>query len=75
MNIDCCKKIKPIWENSAKKLLQGGDRRRYACDVKWKRLKEFDRWLLTKCGKQLKGYSDITNRVEKKSSIYAEAKT
>jgi len=63
MNIDCCRKIKPIWENSVEKLFQGGDRRVHAIDRAWQKLKEFDRWLLTKCGKQLEGFSDIEDKI------------
>ena len=66
MNIDFCKKIKPVFEDSVKKLQEGGRYHTYACDQVWKPYQEFDRWLLTRCGKQLPGYSDI----EKKNVNY-----
>ncbi len=62
MNIDFCKKIKPVFEDSAKKLQEGGRYHTYACDQVWKPYQEFDRWLLTRCGKQLMGFSDIEGK-------------
>lgn len=62
MNIDFCKKIKPVFENSVKMLQEGGKGSQYAVDQVWKPYQKFDRWLLTKCGKQLSGFSDIEKR-------------
>lgn len=62
MNIDFCKKIKPVFEDSVKKLQKGCRYKQYACDVVWKPYQKFGRWLLTRCGKQLTGFSDIEKR-------------
>ena len=62
MNINFCNQIKPVWENSVKMLQNGGHHSKYALDMAWKPYQKFDRWLLTRCGKQLKGFSDLVGK-------------
>ena len=64
MSSTFCSKLIPVYQDSIDKIKQGHSSTKYACDQIWKQFQSMDTWILTRCGVQLDGYSDIEGRKE-----------